>query len=127
MKVFNNTQEKLFGFCGSILAGCFPYVCFAALEKKDTGLLATREASGLQEGSLAGFVSGIITAVLGIIGVVFLILIVYGGFMWMISQGDDTKVKKARELLYYAILGLIIVISAGAITKFVLIDTLIKL
>ncbi|MEK7123168.1 MAG: hypothetical protein AAB855_04935, partial [Patescibacteria group bacterium] len=61
----------------------------------------------------------VINAALGIIGVVFLVLIVYGGLMWMLSEGDETKVGKARGLIFHSIIGLIIVLGAYAITNFV--------
>jgi hypothetical protein len=39
--------------------------------------------------------------------------------MWMISRGEDDKVKKARNIIVYAVIGLIIVAAAYAITSLV--------
>lgn len=58
--------------------------------------------------------------VLSILGLIFLILIVHGGILWMVAEGDKGKIEKARGLLFHAVLGLIITLSAYAITAFVL-------
>ncbi len=65
-------------------------------------------------------VGEIIQIVLGFLGIVFVILTIYSGFMYMTSGGDPEKAKKARALLINAIIGVGIVISAWAITYFVL-------
>jgi len=63
----------------------------------------------------------IIQSVLGILGVIFLILIIYGGAIWMTAEGDEEKVKRAQKIIRNATIGLLIVISAYAISYFVII------
>lgn len=46
--------------------------------------------------------------------------IIFGGFRYTVSQGDPGKVKKAKDTIMYAIIGLIIVLAAFAITNFIL-------
>jgi hypothetical protein len=65
-------------------------------------------------------VGKIIGAGLTFIGVIFLVLMVYGGFLWMTAQGNETQVEKAKNLITAAIIGLIIVFSAYAISVFVI-------
>jgi hypothetical protein len=60
-----------------------------------------------------------IQTVLGFIGVLFLILTIYAGFLYMTAEGDDTKAKKGLDMIKGAIIGLIIVSSAYAISSFV--------
>ncbi len=62
----------------------------------------------------------IIKAVLGFLGTVALILVIYGGFLWMTAGGNEEKVTKARKLLLNAVVGLIIIVSAYSITTFVI-------
>ncbi len=69
--------------------------------------------------SLGGIVAKIIQAFLGLLGIIFLVLIIYAGFLWMTAQGDEEKVKKAKEILQRAVIGLVIIVSAYAITYFV--------
>ncbi|MCK4539812.1 hypothetical protein KAU09_01515 [Candidatus Parcubacteria bacterium] len=69
-------------------------------------------------GALKG-VSLVISVVLSLIGVVFLILMIYGGFIWMNSRGNEQEVEKAKNIIRNSIIGLLIVIAAYAITAFI--------
>jgi len=62
----------------------------------------------------------IINIVLGFLGVLFLILIIFGGIMWMTASGNEEKVKKATVLMTQAAIGLSIVLFAFLITNFVI-------
>lgn len=64
--------------------------------------------------------ANIIRMALGLIGIVFVILVVYGGFLWMTSGGDDGKVKKAQGYITNGVIGLVIILLAYAITTFVI-------
>ncbi len=69
--------------------------------------------------SLPRAVGGIINVFLGILGVVFLALTVYAGYLWLTAGGSEEKVKKAKSIMVNSIIGLIIVVFAYAITAFV--------
>lgn len=56
-------------------------------------------------------------AVSGVIATAF---IIYGGFMYLTSSGDPSKVRKGRQTLIYSIIGLLVVLLAWAITNFVI-------
>ena len=77
------------------------------------------EAAGLQETSLFSVIGTTIGVFLSILGVIFLILVIYAGFLWMTAAGNDEKVAKAKRILIQAVIGLIITLSAFAITNFV--------
>ena len=64
-------------------------------------------------------IGSIIAVFLSLLGIVFLVLIIYGGFVWMTSAGNEAKVLKAKKVLTNAVIGLIIIMSAYAITSFV--------
>ena len=64
-------------------------------------------------------VGGIIAAILGMLGTVFLVLTIYAGVLWMTASGEEAKIEKAKEILKAAIIGLAIVLSAYTITFFV--------
>ena len=55
-----------------------------------------------------------------IVGVISVIMIIVGGFHYITSGGSQEKVKKAKDTLVYAIIGLIIVALAQVIVRFVL-------
>ncbi len=61
-----------------------------------------------------------IQAALSFLGVIFLILMIYGGFLWMIAKGNEEKVDEAKKILTEATIGLIIVVMAYAISVLVI-------
>jgi hypothetical protein len=76
-------------------------------------------ASGLSNTPLPVIIGNIINVFLGLLGVIFLVLVIYAGFTWMTAGGDETKVKRAKDTLIRAVVGLIITLSAYAITAFI--------
>ena len=56
----------------------------------------------------------------GIIAVIAVIFIIYAGISYMTSAGDSGKLAKAKQTILYAIIGLVIVALAYAITNFVI-------
>jgi len=82
---------------------------------------AAQEA-GIQTGaqtSVVGIVANVVSAGLGLIGVLFFILTIYGGVTWLMARGNEEYTKRALNTIVAAIIGLIIVIAAYAITQFV--------
>lgn len=75
------------------------------------------DASGQQ---FSNVILTIINVVIGAAGIVALIFIVIGGYNYMISAGDPGKVKKAKDTIMYAVIGLIVCILAAAIVNFVI-------
>lgn len=72
-----------------------------------------------EEQTLEGQVASIINAGLSMIGVIFLVLMIYGGYIWMAARGDEAEAKKAKGIITMAIIGLVVVIAAYAISTFV--------
>ncbi len=66
------------------------------------------------------FIGKVINGALGIVGSLALAMFIYGGFMWMLSAGNSEMVTKGKNTLVWAAIGLVIVFSAYAITKFIL-------
>ncbi len=75
--------------------------------------------AGLARPELSTLVGNLISGALSILGVVLLILLVYGGYTWMMAQGNEEEVTKAKTIIRDAIIGLIVIMAAGAITYFV--------
>lgn len=102
-------------------AGNFVY----AQDSQDLGtgivnkLNATRENSLLSNLSLAQVIGGVIQTALGIIGTIAVIYIIYGGVIWMGAEGNDEKLKRAATMMTNALIGLVIIMSAYALTAFV--------
>lgn len=62
----------------------------------------------------------VINALLGLVGSLALIMFVYGGLIWMTSSGSQEKVKKGRDIIVWAGIGLIIVFSSYGLIRFIL-------
>jgi hypothetical protein len=69
---------------------------------------------------LKATIAGIINIVLGFLGILATLGILYGGFMMMTSGGDADKNSKGKEVAVAGAIGLIIVFTAYAISRFVL-------
>jgi len=69
---------------------------------------------------IAKIIASILRAALGFVGTLFLLLMVYAGFLWMTARGDAKKVDQAKQLITGAIIGVVVIASAYAITSFVI-------
>ena len=105
----------------SILFILGPSLVFAQLSPADTGLEATGEpvysTTTTSIGSWVG--SHLIAPAIAIAGVIFLILMIYAGFLWMTARGEAPQIKKAQDTMIRAVIGLAIILAAYAITRFI--------
>lgn len=69
---------------------------------------------------LATIIGQVINIALGVFTMIFFILIVYGGIVWLTAGGDKAKADKAQTILTNAVLGVIIIIIAYLLTNFIL-------
>ena len=88
---------------------------------QDYGLGETAGAAGLTRyGTSPTVIAGnVIGAGLSMIGVLFFILMVYGGILWMTARGNEETTKKALNTIIAASIGMVIVLASYAITSFV--------
>jgi polyferredoxin len=75
--------------------------------------------TSLSDFSLGAIVAIVIQAALGLLGVIFLVIMVFAGYRWMTASGNEEAVKTSKEMITRAIIGLIIVLMAYAITYFI--------
>ncbi len=73
-----------------------------------------------QSRTVEGVVSTLITAVLSILGAIFLAMLIYAGFLRFTAGGNEQKLKRSSDIMWESIIGLLIVIGAYAISYFVL-------
>ncbi len=97
-----------------------PYFVFAAGPiDKLTSVANTGGYADANETSFASILGLVVSAFLSLLGIIFVILMVYAGHNWMTAAGNEEKLKKAQETLWRAVIGLIIIIGAWAIWQFV--------
>ena len=86
----------------------------------DTGGTNLQSTTGLGSKGPQEIAASVINVILGFLGIVAVVLILLGGFKWMTAQGAEEKVEEAKKLITAAIIGLIIILAAFGISKFVL-------
>ena len=77
-------------------------------------------ATGLGKADVRFTTARIINAALGLLGIIAVVIILYAGFKWMTAGGNEENVKSAQKILMAAVIGLVIILSAYAITRFVM-------
>lgn len=115
-----NTFAKRMLATGAAVAMALP---FAALAQIDIDSEATEITSDFNlasgQGDLRATIIGIVQWVLSFLGLVAVIIILYGGFVWMTAGGNEEKISSAKGTLTAGLIGLVIILSAWAITNFV--------
>ncbi|RJR30814.1 hypothetical protein C4569_04040 [Candidatus Parcubacteria bacterium] len=62
----------------------------------------------------------IVNVALTFLAVIAILIILYGGFVWMTAAGSEDKVSQAKNIIIAGVIGLVIILAALAITNFVL-------
>ncbi|MFH1522985.1 MAG: hypothetical protein ABIE43_04190 [Patescibacteria group bacterium] len=78
------------------------------------------EQTGLGKADPRIIVLKIIRVALGFLGIIAVALIMYAGWLWMTSEGDEEKINQAKRVIKNVIIGLIIIMSSFAIVSFIL-------
>jgi uncharacterized membrane protein YjfL (UPF0719 family) len=65
-------------------------------------------------------IGNIITAVLGIVGSLALVMFIFGGLTWMTAAGNTERVTKGKNILIWATIGLIVIFTSYALVEFVI-------
>lgn len=91
-------------------------------DKAKSGLKTTAEKgygksfTDDKETELPLIIGKIIGAGLALLGVIFFVILVYAGIVWMMAMGKEEKINEAKDMIVAAIMGLIVVLAAYAIT-----------
>ena len=72
-----------------------------------------------QSPDLPVVIGNAISVLLGILGLLFLVLVIYAGFLYLTAQGEQDNVKKAKSILTKAVIGIVIILSSYAVTNLV--------
>ncbi|OGH76838.1 MAG: hypothetical protein A2373_04230 [Candidatus Magasanikbacteria bacterium RIFOXYB1_FULL_40_15] len=91
-----------------------------AQEEKDLLGVDYAKYSGLENQDIRYSIGSIIQTILGFLGIGTMILMLYAGFLWMTSMGNNEKVEKAKKIIWGAVIGLAVIMSSYAITSLIL-------
>lgn len=81
----------------------------------------TANASGqTQTRGLVEIIGNIIQWILGLVGVILLIMFIYGGVLYATSAGNEDKVDTGKKVMLYAIIGVVIIALSFALSRYVI-------
>ncbi|MBU0649438.1 pilin [Patescibacteria group bacterium] len=74
----------------------------------------------LGETEVQPLIARVISAILGIVGSIALLMFIIGGFIWLTAAGSADRITLAKNILVWSIIGLVVIFSAYAITRLIL-------
>lgn len=129
-RTFNspNTTKAVKRATGFILAAFVVFGLFVGAASAQTTSGLSVGETGIQYGAYTGLtgtdirvtIANIIRIALGFLGILAVLLILYGGFTWMTAGGSDERVQRAKQIITSAVIGLVILILAFAIVSFIM-------
>ncbi len=108
-------KKHLIALTASLGVLVIPAVASAAVTIENVG-----GSLGLGNADLKQTVINIISYVLGLLGLIAIIMILYGGFTWMTAGGNEDKIDTAKQIISAAAVGLVIILISWAIVNFVI-------
>lgn len=58
--------------------------------------------------------------ILKYVGVVALLMLIFGGILWMTSGGNESQIKKGKDVIKYTFLGIVIIFTAWIVVNFMI-------
>lgn len=114
-------MKKLFVIFGITITLLLPSSVAFASDACD--LMVSSEKSAICEkpakNSAKNTIFNVINTILGLVGSLSVVMIVYAGIQYVISAGDSGKVAKAKNIIIYAVVGLLIAVFSYTIVNFV--------
>jgi len=120
-KVFRNLV--FIGIVLAVVSFCFydiASVLAADNNSVEGGLETVAGGAGLANADLKSLIGKIIKVILGFLGIVAVCLVLYGGFLYMTSGGEQEKVADAKKYITNALIGLVIILLSYSIVAFVM-------
>jgi hypothetical protein len=92
----------------------------SATQTISEGLENAGEGVYSQELTVSVFIGNLIRTILAATGIVFLVITVYAGILYMTAAGEEAKIKKAKGMLTSSVIGLVIIVGAYALSTYVI-------
>lgn len=90
-----------------------------SLQDASSNLNKIANKAGVEAVDVGTTAGNLIRGALSVVGLLFFLLIFYGGFTWMTARGNEEQIKKSRNTVVAAAIGLVIVLAAYALTSLV--------
>jgi cytochrome bd-type quinol oxidase subunit 2 len=72
------------------------------------------------QGSVRSLALTIVNFFLTFLGIIAVIMIIYGGFLYVTAAGNQEKLEKAKKIIMYAVVGIVVILLSFAIVNTVL-------
>ncbi len=103
-----------------LFTAVFLFVAPALAQTQDITGLSYAQYTGLGTQDIRITIANLIRIFFGLLGLVAVVIILYGGFLYMTSQGNPEVIQKAKKVLIGAFIGLLICLLAFAIVQFII-------
>ena len=94
----------------------------AATEGCPAGSVCIQNPLGASVTSPQILIGKVINSIMGLVGSIALLMFIYGGITWMTSAGNSDAVKKGREIVVWAVIGLAVIFLSYGLVKFLLLN-----
>lgn len=119
----NRLLAKLSAYGTVFAVWALPIAVSAQLDQAQEMLDTTGETlpGGGGDGmTLPQIVGNFINVVIGLLGIIFVVEVVYAGFLYLTAGGETDKVGKAKDLLRQGVIGVVIIVLSYVIANFVI-------
>ncbi|MBP6859426.1 MAG: hypothetical protein KBC69_02290 [Candidatus Magasanikbacteria bacterium] len=103
-------------FCLALVASSF---ILTAPVLAQFGLKETARQAQYGESDIYSYIGSLISIILSFVGIIFLAIMFYAGLRWMTARGNEEFATKAKDAMFAAIIGLILVVAAYGIATFI--------
>jgi len=113
-------MKKFLKSAGILAIISLPRIAAAQINLEDPNQFPAADTLGLRRYDTAGAIATpIFNAVLGLVGVISLAIMIYGGYRWMTSAGNEETIGEAKRTLTAGAIGLTIIIIAYSVVYFI--------
>ncbi len=135
--MLKNSKKILSTFLILMTLGIFSFICLRPASASLWDTITDKDEGGLKEigntvfgsetpkNTIPEIIARIIKYLLTFLGVIFIALIIYGGFIYMTAAGASDKIESAKGIIISASIGLAIILASYSFTYFIL-ENLIK-
>jgi len=120
--IFSHRAKRVWSFLFVFFAVAFLFLPTlpALAQDMNQGLGQFANETGLPATPLPALIGRIVRIFIGFLGLIAVVIVLYGGFIWMTSGGDSDKIDKAKKLMRAGLIGLLIIVLAYALATFVI-------
>jgi len=120
--IFSHQAKQVLGFLFIFFTVAFLFflTSTALAQDMNQGLGQFTNETGLPATPLPVLIGRIVRIFIGFLGLIAVVIVLYGGFIWMTSGGDSDKIDKAKKLMRAGLIGLLIIVLAYALATFVI-------